>query len=163
VTPRGEGYNLRVPAGHGKMFVALLKRVPADRREAAKVVSVAPGEDIASVAARTGTSVAQLQLWNAGVDLAKGGKLVVPAGTLRNVAMVRARPNVSQTASSLVNVTARAGETIAQIAARFGADSEEVARLNAVAADSPLVANQIIKVPAKSPAAGAAAPLRRRR
>jgi membrane-bound lytic murein transglycosylase D len=163
VTPRGEGYNLRVPAGRGKAFVALLKRVPADKREMAKVVSVAPGEDIGSVAARTGTSVAQLQLWNAGVDLAKGGKLVVPAGTLRNVAMVRARPNVSQTASSLVNVTARAGETIAQIAARFGADSEEVARLNAVAADSPLVANQIIKVPAKSPAAGAAAPLRRRR
>jgi membrane-bound lytic murein transglycosylase D len=163
VTPRGESYNLRVPAGHGKAFVALLKRVPADRREAAKVVSVAPGEDIASVAARTGTSVAQLQLWNAGIDLAKGGKLVVPAGSLRNVAMVRARPNVTQTASSLVNVNAKAGETIAQIAARFGADSEEVARLNAIAADAPLAANQTIKVPAKSPAAAPAAPLRRRR
>lgn len=163
VTPRGEGYNLRVPAGHGKAFVALLKRVPADKREMAKVVSVGAGEDLNSVAARTGTSVAQLQMWNAGVDFSKGGKLVVPAGALRNVAMVRARPNTNATASSLVNVTARAGETIAQIAARFGADADEVARLNAVAADSPLVANQIVKVPAKSPAAAPAAPLRRRR
>jgi membrane-bound lytic murein transglycosylase D len=164
VTPRGESYNLRVPPGRGKAFVALLKRVPADRRESAKVVAVAPGEDLASVAARTGTSVAQLQLWNAGVDLTKGGKLVVPAGSLRNVALVRARPNVSATASSLVTVKAKAGETIAQIAARYGADAEEVARLNAYASDAPLALNQMIKVPSKSPAATTnAAPVRRGR
>jgi membrane-bound lytic murein transglycosylase D len=150
VTPRGEAYNLRVPAGRGKAFVALLKRVPADRRESAKVVSVAPGEDFGSVAARTGSSVAQLQLWNVGVDLSKGGKLVVPSGAVRNVAMVRARPNTTATASTLVTVKAKAGETIAQIASRYGADAEEVARLNAYAADAALVANQMVKVPAKS-------------
>lgn len=150
VTPRGEAYNLRVPAGRGKVFVALLKRVPADRRESAKVVSVAPGEDFGSVAARTGSSVAQLQLWNAGVDLSKGGKLVVPSGAVRSVAMVRARPNTTATASTLVTVKAKAGETIAQIASRYGADAEEVARLNAYAADAALVANQMVKVPAKA-------------
>ncbi|MFN2479869.1 MAG: transglycosylase SLT domain-containing protein [Pyrinomonadaceae bacterium] len=149
VTPRGESYNLRVPAGRGKAFVALLKRVPADRRESAKVVPVAPGEDFGSVAARTGSSVAQLQLWNAGVDLSKGGKLVVPSGAVRNVAMVRARPNTSAAASTLVTVKAKAGETIAQIAARYGANPEEVARLNAYASDTALVANQMVKVPAK--------------
>ncbi|MCA1817786.1 MAG: transglycosylase SLT domain-containing protein [Acidobacteria bacterium] len=163
VTPRGESYNLRVPAGHGRAFVALLKRVPADRRESARVVSVAAGEDLNTVAARTGTSVAQLQIWNAGVDVSRGGKLVVPAGSLKNVALVRARPNVSATASSLVTVKARAGETIAQIAARYGADAEEVARLNAVATDAPLVANQMIKVPSKTPAPATGAPARRGR
>ncbi|HEX8160813.1 MAG TPA: transglycosylase SLT domain-containing protein [Pyrinomonadaceae bacterium] len=163
VTPRGEAYNLRVPAGRGKSFVALLKRVPADRRESAKVVSVAPGEDFGSVAARTGSSVAQLQLWNAGVDLSKGGKLVVPSGAVRNVAMVRARPNTTATASTLVTVRAKAGETISQIASRYGADAEEVARLNAYAADAALVANQMVKVPAKSPAATGGAPTRRGR
>jgi membrane-bound lytic murein transglycosylase D len=163
VTPRGEGYNLRVPAGRGKAFVALLKRVPADRRESAKVISVAPGEDLGSVAARTGTSVAQLQMWNAGVDLAKGGKIVAPAGSMKNVIMVRPRANVNATASSLVTVKAKAGETIAQIAARYGADADEVARLNAYAADTALVANQMIKVPAKSPAATGTAPVRRGR
>lgn len=148
VTPRGEAYNLRVPAGRGKSFVALLKRVPADRRESAKVVSVAPGEDFGSVAARTGSSASQLQLWNAGVDLSKGGKLVVPSGSMRNIIMVRPRANAM--ASSLVTVKAKAGETIAQIASRYGADAEEVARLNAYAADAALVANQMIKVPAKA-------------
>lgn len=160
-TPRGESYNLRVPPGRGKSFVAILKRIPGDRRESAKVISVAPGEDLQSVAARTGTSVAQLQMWNSGVDLNGGGKLVVPAGSIRSVAMVRPRGNVG---SSLISVRARAGETIAQLAARQGVGADEVARLNALAPDAALSANQEIKVPSKSPAqATATAPVRRRR
>ncbi|HYG09482.1 MAG TPA: transglycosylase SLT domain-containing protein, partial [Pyrinomonadaceae bacterium] len=122
-TPRGESYNLRVPPGRGKSFVAVLKRIPGDRRESAKVISVAPGEDLQSVAARTGTSVAQLQMWNSGVDFSKGGKVVVPAGSVRSVAMVRPRGNVG---SSLISVRARAGETLAQLAARQGVGADEV-------------------------------------
>ena len=161
ITPRGESYNLRVPPGRGKSFVAILKRVPAERRESAKVISVAAGEDLQSVAARTGTSVAQLQTWNAGVDLSGGGKIVVPAGSVRAVAMVRPRGNVG---SSLITVRARAGETIAQIAARFSVGADEVARLNALSTDAALSANQEVKVPSKSPAQGTAtAPVRRRR
>lgn len=160
-TPRGESYNLRVPPGRGKAFVAILKRVPGDRRESAKVISVAPGEDLQSVAARTGTSVAQLQMWNSGVDLSGGGKVVVPAGSVRNVAMVRPRGNVG---SSLISVRARAGETIAQIASRYSVGADEVARLNAISPDAALSANQEIKVPSKSPSAtGGSAPVRRRR
>ena len=162
-TPRGEPYNVRVPPGRGKSFVALLKRVPTDRRESARVISVAPGEDWAAVAARTGTSVAQLQLWNGGVELKGGGKLVVPAGTVRNVAMVRARPNVTATGSSLISVRARAGETLAQIAARYGASADEVARLNALTPDATLGVNQEVKVPAKAAPAGGATTYRRRR
>jgi len=160
-TPRGESYNLRVPPGRGKSFVAVLKRIPGDRRESAKVISVAPGEDLQSVAARTGTSVAQLQMWNSGVDLSSGGKVVVPSGSVRNVAMVRPRGNVG---SSLISVRARAGETLAQLAARQGVGADEVARLNALSPDATLAANQEIKVPSKSPAGGGApAPQRRRR
>ena len=160
-TPRGESYNLRVPPGRGKAFVAVLKRIPGERRESAKVLSVSAGEDLQSVAARTGTSVAQLQMWNSGVDLSKGGKIVVPAGSVRSVAMVRPRGNVG---SSLISVRARAGETLAQLAARQGVGADEVARLNALSPDAPLSANQEIKVPSRSPAGGgAAAPPRRRR
>jgi len=160
-TPRGESYNLRVPPGRGKAFVAVLKRIPGERRESAKVISVSAGEDLQSVAARTGTSVAQLQMWNSGVDLSKGGKIVVPAGSVRNVAMVRPRGNVG---SSLISVRARAGETLAQLAARQGVGADEVARLNALSPDAALSANQEIKVPSKSPASvGAPAAQRRRR
>src|SRR5437588_463101 len=106
VTPRGESYNVRVPPGRGKQFVALLKRVPSERRETAKVISIMPGEDMAAVAARTGVSVAQLQLWNANADLKAPNKLVVPADmvqpTIRPV-----RLNQQATGSSLKAVTAR--------------------------------------------------------
>jgi membrane-bound lytic murein transglycosylase D len=159
-TPRGESYNLRVPPGRGKSFVAVLKRIPGERRESAKVISVAPGEDLQSVAARTGTTVAQLQLWNSGIDLSNGGKIVVPAGSVRSVAMVRPRGNVG---SSLISVRARAGETLAQLAARQGVGVDEVARLNALAPDAALSANQEVKVPSKSPANSSAAPAAQRR
>jgi membrane-bound lytic murein transglycosylase D len=162
VTPRGESYNVRVPAGRGKSLVAILKRVPADRREMAKVITVAPGEELAAVAARTGTTVAQLQLWNGGVDLSGGGKIVVPAGSsTQRVIYTRSRPNTTATASTLVTVRARSGETIAQIAAAHGVDAGEVARLNAYSADQPLAPNQMIRVPAKAPTANT--PVRRRR
>ncbi|MCA1556300.1 MAG: transglycosylase SLT domain-containing protein [Acidobacteria bacterium] len=160
-TPRGESYNLRVPPGRGKSFVAVLKRVPGDRRESAKVISVAPGETFQSIAARTGTSVAQLQMWNSGVDLSNGGQIVVPSGSVRQVNMVRPRGNVG---SSLISVRARAGETLAQLAARQGVGADEVARLNALSPDAALSANQEIKVPSKSPTSGGtSAPQRRRR
>jgi membrane-bound lytic murein transglycosylase D len=159
-TPRGESYNLRVPPGRGKAFVAVLKRIPGERRESAKVISVSAGEDLQSVAARTGTSVAQLQMWNSGIDLSKGGKIVVPSGSVRNVAMVRPRGNAG---SSLISVRARAGETLAQLAARQGVGADEVARLNALSPDAALSANQEIKVPSKSPASGGAPAAQRRR
>ena len=159
VTPRGEAYDVRVPPGRGKTFVALLKRVPGDRREAARIVAVAPGEDINAVAARTGVSVAQLQQWNAGVDLKATNKLVVPTGT---VAKVGYFPKRASGGSSLITVRAHANETIAQIAARHNASADEVARLNGFTTDTALVANQMIKVPSSSPAGATSAPRRRR-
>jgi membrane-bound lytic murein transglycosylase D len=160
-TPRGESYNLRVPPGRGKSFVAVLKRIPGERRETARVVSVAPGETLQIVANRTGVSASQLQMWNAGVDLSNGGQVVVLSGGVTKVSMVRPRGNVG---SSLISVRARAGETLAQLAARQGVGADEVARLNALSPDAALSANQEIKVPSKSPASGdAAAPQRRRR
>src|SRR5213080_1882061 len=63
-TPRGESYTVRVPPGKGKQVAALLKRVPGDRRDSARVISIVPGEDLQSVANRTGVSVATLQAMN---------------------------------------------------------------------------------------------------
>jgi len=167
VTPRGEAYVVRVPPGRGKQFVALLKRVPVDRREqTARVVTVSPGEDLQTVAARLGTSVAQLQQWNSGVDLNTGGKLVVPAGSVRATSMVlRQRGNTpAPTGSSLRTVSALAGDTIAKIAARYNASVDEVAKLNGIAADTQLDRGRQIRVPSQGAAGTALAqPARRRR
>lgn len=168
MTPPGEAYLVRVPAHRGSQTVTLLKRIPPERRtQLARVVHAAPGESLEAVAGRAGVSVAQLQQWNAGVNLAKGGALVVPAGggfvrTLKSYE----RPTASgaPAGGSLVTVTARGGETVAQIAARYSASVEEVVKLNGVAPDAPLARGQQIKVPTQAKAAPAQpAPSSRRR
>jgi membrane-bound lytic murein transglycosylase D len=160
ITPRGEAYQVRIPAGRARQFVAVLKRIPGDRRETARVISTAPNEGLQDVANRTGVSLALLQQMNNGVaPNSLGGKVVVPKLT-QNTAMVRAKsPAASADSGSggLGKVTARRGETIASIAQRMNVSAEDVARLNGMSPGAVLNAGQEIKVPS-----AAAAPSRRR-
>jgi membrane-bound lytic murein transglycosylase D len=159
VTPRGEAYNVRVPGGKGKQFFALLKRIPPERRDSARVISVAPGEDLQQVANRTGVSLAQLQAMNSGVDLKTTSKLVIPSSGIRLASWQRAKPGTTESSNTgLTKVRARKGDTIARIAAARNLDANEVARLNGVTADVELRAGQEVKLPATA----AAAPSRRR-
>ncbi|MBC7911823.1 MAG: transglycosylase SLT domain-containing protein [Pyrinomonadaceae bacterium] len=145
ITPRGERYHLRVPAGRSKQFVAVLKRIPSDRRESARVISITPGEDLQAVANRTGLSVAQIQAMNGGADLSATNKLVVPNNSVRNVALVRAK---SSATSSLKSVKAGKGDTVAKIAARYNVAADELAKLNGVpSVDAELAAGREIKMP----------------
>ena len=158
VTPRGEAYNVRVTAGKGKQFLALLKRIPADRRDSARVISVVPGEDLQAVANRTGVSVAQLQAMNSGVDLTSTNKLVVPNSNVR-LTLYRRKPGATETAApAFTKIRARQGDTIAKIAAARNLDANEVARLNGVTPGAELRKGQEIRLPATT----AAAPSRRR-
>jgi membrane-bound lytic murein transglycosylase D len=157
-TPRGEAYNVRVPGGKGKQFYALLKRIPAERRESARIISIAPGEDLQNVANRTGVSIAQLQAMNSGVDLKSANKLVVPNSNVR-LTLYRRKPGATDTpAATLTKVRARKGDTIARIAAARNLDANEVARLNGVTPEVELRAGQEVRLPATA----AAAPSRRR-
>src|SRR5262249_15175733 len=161
ITPHGEAYNVRVPAGRSKQLVALLKRIPGDRRDNARIISVMPGEDIQAVANRTGVSAAQLQAFNNGVDLKSTNKLVVPSGAVQLTSMRRAKPETDQTpAAGLITVRARKGDTIARIAAAQKVDATELGRLNNLPVNAELQAGQEIKV---LKAASAPAPTGRRR
>ncbi|HLM58841.1 MAG TPA: transglycosylase SLT domain-containing protein [Pyrinomonadaceae bacterium] len=167
MTPPGESYYVRVPPKRGAQMVALLKRIPVERRnQLARVVTAAPGEDIQTIAARTGSSVSQLQQWNANVDLSKGGKLVVPAGggagRLVQTSLSRPRSNVTIN-TGLRNVTANANETLAQVAARIGASVDEVVKLNGIGPNTPLARGQQVTVPAPAGSAATPAPTTRRR
>src|SRR2546421_3006572 len=154
-TPRGESYNIRVPAGKGKQLAALLKRVSPDNRDTARVISVAPGEDLQSVANRTGVSVATLQAMNSGVDLKSTTKLVAPNTNLRLTNWRRGTTNTpdSSNGAGLSKVRARKGDTIAKIAAAHKMSADEVARLNGIAPNVELQAGQEIKLPSAAPAA----------
>jgi len=160
ITPRGDIYNVRVPAGRAKQFASLLQRVSPDHRETARVISVAPGEDFQSVASRTGLSVAQLQSFNSGVDLNKTTKLVVPNSNIRLTKWVRASngPEAAASQPALGTVRARKGDTIASIATARNLDANDVARLNGITVNAELRAGQVIKVPATQ----ATVPSRRR-
>src|SRR6201988_3846998 len=157
VTPRGDTYNVRIPAGRAKQFAALLHRISPDKRESARVISMAPGEDLQNVANRTGISIAQLQAMNTGIDLKSTTKLVVPNSSVKLTKWVRATPAAEAAAPSLNKVRARKGDTIASIAAARNLDANEVARLNGIPVDAELKAGQEVKIPAS-----AAAPTRRR-
>lgn len=164
-TPPGEAFLLRVPPKRGHQMVALLKRIPPDRRgQMARVVQAAPGETWDAIGSRAGVSAALLQQWNAGVDLAKGGTLIVPAGGgMMKTLKPYERPNSTTPAGAgLVSYTAKGGETIAQVAARYGASVEEVVKINGVTADEPLARGRQIRVPQGKPVAAPAAPARRR-
>lgn len=158
ITPRGEIYDVRVPAGRSKQFASLLQRIVPERRETARIISVAPGEDLQSVANRTGINVAQLQAMNGGVDLKSTTKLVVPNGNVRLTKWVRATGETAAApGAGISKVRARRGDTIASMAAARSLDANEVARLNGIPVNAELKAGQEIKIPST-----AAAPSRRR-
>lgn len=160
-TPRGDSYNVRIPAGRAKQFASLIQRIVPERRETARLISVAPGEDWLSVANRTGINAAQLQSMNNGVDLKSTRHLVVPSSGVKLTKWVRstaAKPDEATAASAGIGkVRARKGDTIARIAAARNLDANDVARLNGIPVDAELKAGQEVKIPSS-----ATAPSRRR-
>src|SRR5215510_11648431 len=115
ITPRGDTYNVRIPAGRAKQFASLIQRITPDKRETARLISVAPGEDWQSIANRTGINVAQLQAWNSGVELKGATKLVTPSSGVKLTKWVRATPTATTTQvapAGLDKVRARKGDTI---------------------------------------------------
>jgi len=147
-TPRGESYQIRVPAGKGKQVASVLKRIPVERRDSARVISVVPGEDLQSVANRTGVSIATLQTMNNGVDLKATNKLVVPSTGIKLTNWRRA-PGAAEAASAatLTKVKARKGDTIAKIATARKLSVDELARLNGIGPNVELQTGQEIKLP----------------
>jgi membrane-bound lytic murein transglycosylase D len=165
VTPRGELYVVRVPGGKARQLANVIKRIPGDKRETARVISIAPGEDFQAVANRTGVSVAQLQAMNTGVELKSTTKLVVPNSNVRLTSAHRSSaPEAEAPGSSsgnLIKIRVRKGDTITRIAAAHRIDAGDLARLNGLPVNGDLKVGTEIKVPAA--AAEAPAPGRRRR
>ena len=156
ITPRGDSYNVRIPAGRAKHFASVISRIAPERRESARLISVAPGEDWQSVANRTGISVANLQAMNSGVDLKSTTKLVAPSSGVKLTKWVRSTAsNTTEAAapgSGIEKVRARKGDTIARIAASRNLDANDVARLNGIPVDAELRAGQEVKIPSSAPA-----------
>jgi membrane-bound lytic murein transglycosylase D len=83
-------YALRVPKGSGTQVATALDQVPAEHRDSWRLHRVAPGETLAAIAKRYGTSPAGIAAANklASAEAAEGDRLVIPQ-SLRPEAPVR--------------------------------------------------------------------------
>jgi len=95
-------------------------------------------------------SVADLMAANPGMQIPRG-KVFVPQGN--KVASTNYSRPTSPTASPVANsikvVKAQAGDTVAKVAQRYGANATEVAKFNGLLPTSVLGAGREIKIPTK--------------
>ena len=150
VTPP-EPYIVNIPAGKANEVVALFRRIPASKISNTNLASSAAGETWQNISNRTGVSVADLMAANPGMAAPKG-KVFVPVAGNNIQATSYSRPtNVPKapTVSNVRIVKAKAGDTVAKIAARENLNAGEVAKFNGLLPNSVLGAGREIKVPTK--------------
>jgi membrane-bound lytic murein transglycosylase D len=159
-TPQGFTYGLRVPPRCGKTLQAWLVRIPADKRNAWRLMTAQNEDTFATIAKRTGVSESTLSAINGGVEPKAGQKVIIPVGSsVRTVAAVApkgamASSSVAPTApgggyTKMIVYTAKANETITDIAARYGSSAKDIAALNRLSPTTPLRAGQTLKVPTR--------------
>lgn len=144
-----EPYIINVPAGKANAIVAVFRRVPASKINNTNLANSVKGESWQTISNRTGVSVADLMAANPGMNDPKG-KVFVPVSGNKINAIAYSRPTNASLAgpsSSVKLVKAQAGDTVAKLAARNGADPTEVAKYNGLLPNSVLGAGREIKLP----------------
>jgi LysM repeat protein len=145
-----EPYVVRVPAGKANEVVALFKRAPASKINNSNLANSAAGETWQTISNRTGVSVEQLMAANPGMAVPRGKVFVPQFGNNVNKTAYT-RPTTPTNAAATINVRvlkAVAGDTVAKVAQRAGANATEVAKFNGLLPNSVLPAGREIKIPA---------------
>jgi membrane-bound lytic murein transglycosylase D len=140
-----EPYIVRVPAGKANEVFAVLKRVPSSNRNNATLAKVVAGETTQSLVNRTGISEEQLRAANGGV-IPQNGKVVVPNNVRKPVYQRPTSPVNTTPTGGVQVVVAKSGDTVAKLAARYGASAIEVAKFNGLLPDSQLPAGREIRI-----------------
>lgn len=150
VTPP-EPYVVNVPPGKANEVVAVFKRAPASKINNSNLATSQAGETWQTISNRTGISVSDLIAANPGMTSPKGKVFVPMAGNrVATIAYTRpATPVTTGVGSNVKVVKAVAGDTVAKLAARNGADATEVAKFNGLLPNSVLGAGREIKIPGK--------------
>lgn len=157
-----KGYPLLVPTGSKAAIEAAYSALPDDRKSPHQIgfrYRVRPGDTLASIAARFGSSVRVLQRAN-GVRnphrIRIGDRLLIPPGrgvkpppTTPAQAMVTAQQEAVQeeTASEPLSHAVRKGETLTQIAARYQTSVEALQAANQLRSADHLQPGQRLVVP----------------
>ncbi|MDR1920164.1 MAG: LysM peptidoglycan-binding domain-containing protein [Candidatus Adiutrix sp.] len=149
-TPLNEAdFILRVPAGTRKKFVRAYARLPQEQRLAlsssdgqAREHVVGKGETVASVARLYGLTAKELSARNnlKGGQLKAGTRLILPAARL-------AGKSAPDEAAALADYVIRPGDTKIGLSQMFGRSWADLAALNKMDNNAPLVAGKTIKAP----------------
>ena len=143
-------YIVNVPAGKANDVVALFRRIPASKVNNTNLANSSAGETWQNISNRTGVSVAELMAANPGMNT-PAGKVFVPVSgnKVNTISYSRPTNQPAVTAASNVKVVkAKAGDTVAKVAERYGANPTEVAKYNGLLPNSVLPAGREIKLPA---------------
>lgn len=146
-----EPYIINIPPGKANEVVAVFKRVPASKINNTNLANSVNGETWQTISNRTGVSVADLIAANPGMKDPKGKVFVPVSGNKVNTISYTRPTNMPVSGSSATTrvVKAQAGDTVAKVAARAGADPTEVAKYNGLLPNSVLGAGREIKIPGK--------------
>ncbi len=144
-------YVVNVPAGKANDVVALFRRIPASQVNNTNLANSSAGETWQTIANRTGVTVSELMAANPGMTTPKGKVFVPVAGNKVNAtSYTRPTSQPSAAVSSNIRVVkAKAGETVAKVAERYGANPTEVAKFNGLLPNSVLFAGREIKLPTR--------------
>ncbi len=169
VTPPGDEYLLRVPAGKGRALHAALSRIPVEKRSSWRMLTAQAGDTFESIARRIGISSESIEQVNGGV-IGAGRKVIVPVnGNVRNVVLTNARSMRAETKSetaadsgtngarksgrsrqsgqSQISYRVRKGETLGDIAGRYSTSASAIASLNRLGRSARLRAGQTLRIP----------------
>ncbi|MBS1797666.1 MAG: transglycosylase SLT domain-containing protein [Acidobacteria bacterium] len=148
-----EPYVVRVPAGKAGEVVAVFKRLPTNTKVTNTALAKSQtGETWQNISNRTGISVADLMAANPNMPVPTG-KVFIPAGNgVRNTSYQRPtnQPQTVAPTGGVRVVKAMAGDTVAKLAQRNGANAVEVANLNGLTSvNAPLAAGREVKIPVR--------------
>ncbi|MGB7210203.1 MAG: transglycosylase SLT domain-containing protein [Pyrinomonadaceae bacterium] len=146
-----EPYIINVPPGKANDVVAVFRRIPASKINNTALANSVQGETWQTISNRTGVGVAELMGANPGMKDPRGKVFVPVSGNRVNtISYTRpTTPNNSAPGISARIVKAQAGDTVAKLATRNGADPTEVAKYNGLLPNSVLGAGREIKIPGK--------------
>lgn len=151
LTPVRQVTEVRIPAGRGALFALNYARIPADRRVTFVEHRVHRGETLSEIALRYGVRLADLRAANPGAHPRRpqiGRRLIVPRGSVtraRLAARSSAEVRVAPLSEPLTHVV-RAGETLWEIARRYGVSVAELRRWNGLAAGEVIRVGQELEL-----------------
>jgi membrane-bound lytic murein transglycosylase D len=148
ITPPGETFGVRVPLRRGGTFLANFERIRAETPDPMEYV-IRRGETLTHVARRFGVSVAAIQDANGGLNprrIQAGQRIRVPVEDGDVIAAAAAE--TAREADVARTHRVRSGDTLWEIARRYGVSVSQLRNWNAMGARSQIRPGQQLRVSA---------------